>query len=111
MDIISDEYVNVKDALHRIGGSMDLYKRLLKQFSSGDHIEPLEEAFNSGDNEEASRKLHALKGVSANLSLVKLSVIVADIEHMVKDGTDCTDAFAELKNIYKITSDRIAEIL
>jgi len=111
MDKVNDEYVNVKDALHRIGGSMDLYKRLLTQFTNGDHIGPLEAALGSGDTEDASRKLHALKGVSANLSLVKLSEIAAGLEYMVKDGVDHTVLFGELKSVYDITLKQIAEII
>jgi len=108
---INSELVDVKDALHRIGGSMDLYKRLLTQFTGGDHIDPLEEALNSGDMEDASRKLHALKGVSANLSLTKLSAITANLEHKVKDGVDHSGTFAELKDVYFETSQAITEIL
>ena len=111
MDIISDEYVDVNDALRRIGGSMDLYKRLLGQFAGGDHIGPLEAAFESGDSEDASRKLHALKGVSANLSLIKLSEIASALEYMVKDGVDHTTLFEELKGVYDITLQQIAEII
>jgi len=111
MGEVNDEYVNVKDALHRIGGSMDLYKRLLTQFTGTDHIGPLKAALDSGDAEDACRKLHALKGVSANLSLVKLSEISAALEYMVKDGVDHTTLFEELKDVYDITSQQIAEII
>ena len=111
METNSEEYIDVKDALHRIGGSMDLYKRLLGQFSGGNHIDPLEEALNTGDMEEASRKLHALRGVSANLSLIKLSAVTGELEHQVKNGTDHSETLAELKTVYQTTSQHIAEIL
>ena len=111
MEINRDDYVNVKDALSRIGGSMDLYKRLLGQFTGGDHINPLEEALSAGDTEKASSLIHALKGVAANLSLVKLSELSAELEHKVKDGLDHSETFAELKNAYLITSQQISEIM
>ena len=111
MEINRDEYINVKDALNRIGGSMDLYKRLLEQFSGGDHIPPLEEALNNGDMEDASRLIHALKGVSANLSLIKLSVLAGDLEHKIKENLDCSDTLSELKNAYDVTIQQIPEIL
>ena len=110
MEINRDDYVNVEDALKRIGGSMDLYKRLLGQFTGGNHIDPLEEALNSGAMEDASRQIHALKGVAANLSLVKLSEIAADLEQKVHKGIEHSDTFNELKNVYYITSQQIAEI-
>ena len=111
MDINRDEYVDVKDALHRIGGSMDLYKRLLGQFTGGDHIDPLEEALSAGDSEEAGKLIHALKGVAANLSLIKLSAVAGELEQKVKNGVEHSDTLAELKNAYYITSQQIAEIL
>jgi len=108
---IQEEYINVNDALKRIGGSMDLYKRLLNQFSGGDHISPLEEALNTGAIEQASHLVHTLKGVCANLSLVKLTSAAVDLEHKIKDGLDHSDSFAELKQVYYTTSEQIAEIL
>jgi len=89
---------------------MDLYKRLLNQFSGGDHIDPLEEALNSGAMEEASRLIHTLKGVAANLSLTKLSATASELEHNVKNGIEHSEAFANLKNAYLITSQQIADI-
>jgi len=110
MENNNEEFVDVKDALKRIGGSMDLYKRLLGQFTGGDHIDPLEEAFSTGALDEASRLIHTLKGVAANLSLVKLSTAAADLEHKVKTGIDHSESFQDLKNIYLITSQEIAKI-
>jgi len=110
MEINRDDYVNVTDALKRIGGSMDLYKRLLKQFTGGDHISPLEEALSTGAVEDATRLIHTLKGVAANLSLVKLSTIAGELEHKVKSGAEHSETFEELKNAYYITSQQIAEI-
>ena len=107
---INHEYVDVKDALKRIGGSMDLYKRLLAQFTGGNHIDPLEEALNTGAMEEASRLIHTLKGVAANLSLVKLSTVSAELEHKVKNGADHSETFQQLKNVYYTTSQQISEI-
>jgi len=107
---INHEYVNVPDALKRIGGSMDLYKRLLNQFSGGDHIDPLEEALSTGAMEEASRLVHTLKGVAANLSLAKLSTTATELEHKIKNGAEHSEAFENLKNAYLITSQQIADI-
>jgi len=107
----SEEYINVEDALKRVGGNMGLYKRLLTRFTDEDHIAPLEEALITGNTEEASHLAHTIKGVSANLSLIKLAAAAADLEHKVKGGLDHSDSFSELKQVYVITSDKIAEIL
>ena len=110
MNAHNTEYVDVNDALKRIGGSMDLYKRLLTQFTGGDHIDPLEEALSVGALDEASRLIHTLKGVAANLSLVKLSTVASELEGKVKDGLDHSECLAELKNTYYETSQQIALI-
>jgi len=107
---INHEYVNVADALKRIGGSMDLYKRLLNSFSGGDHIDPIEEALNTGAMEEASRLIHTLKGVAANLSLVKLSAVAGELDQKIKNGLEHSETFTELKHVYLTTSQQIAEI-
>ena len=107
---INQEYVNVQDALKRIGGSMDLYKRLLNQFTGGDHIDPLEEALSAGAMDEASRLVHTLKGVAANLSLMKVSSKASELEHNIKNGVCHSEAFSELKNAYYITSQEVAKI-
>jgi HPt (histidine-containing phosphotransfer) domain-containing protein len=107
---INQEYVNVQDALKRIGGSMDLYKRLLKQFTGSDNIGPLEEALNAGAMDEAARLVHTLKGVAANLSLIKVSSKSSELEQSFHNSNDHSAIFAELKDAYDITSQEIAKI-
>ena len=107
---VNQELVNVQDALKRIGGSMDLYKRLLGSFTGGDHISPLEEALSTGAMEKASHLIHTLKGTAANLSLTKLSNVATELEHKVKSGAEHSEAFAELKNVYLLTSQEISKV-
>ena len=107
---VNKEVIDVQDALKRIGGSMDLYKRLLSQFTGGDHIDPLEEALSTGATEEAARLIHSLKGVAANLSLIKLSSAAKNLEDKIKNGLDHSDTFAELKHAYYETSQQIVNI-
>jgi len=108
---INNEYVDVQDALKRLGGNLDLYKRLLNQFAGGNHIDPIKEALDTGALEEASHLIHTLKGVAANLSLAKLAEHARKLEADVKSNLDHTNAFAELKNVYHITSQEISKIL
>jgi len=108
---ISEEYVNVADAMKRIGGNMDLYKRLLNQFTSADHFTPLEQALSDGAHEEASRLVHTLKGTCANLSLSKLAASAADLEHKVKSGLDHSESLDALKQVYNETSQHVAEVV
>ena len=110
MSAVKVEYLDTKDALKRIGGNMDLYKLLLGQFIAEDHIRPIEEALGIGEMEEASRLAHSLKGVAANLSLIKLSATAGKLEYELKNGMQHPETFDDLKNDYCITSQQIAKI-
>jgi HPt (histidine-containing phosphotransfer) domain-containing protein len=107
----SEEYVNMAEALKRIGGSVDLYKRLLSSFKGGDHIGPLEDALGTGNLEEAAHLVHTLKGTGANLSLIKLTKASAEFEQTLKSGADYAKSFEDLKQTFDTTLQFIEEIL
>ena len=111
MNAIGESLVDVDDALKRIGGNKDLYKRLLGRFVTGNHLDALDNAIQGGNPEEMERMAHTLKGVCANLSLVKLAGVSADLEQLVKAGGDYSACFADLKLTYDATLAKIAEIV
>ena len=82
------EYVNVSDALGRLGGNMGLYKMLLKRFDGSEYINEIEESLQNGDREKAVRAAHSLKGVSANLSFEVLRSFSAELEGILASGGD-----------------------
>jgi len=104
-------YIEIDDALKRVGGNMDLYKRLLGRFVEGNHFEGLREAVQKGEPEESERQAHTLKGVGANLSLVKIAALSADIEQLLKSGSDTSALFEELRQAYDTTVEMIKEIV
>ena len=110
-NINSVEYVDLDDALSRIGGNMSLYKRLLERFISGNQYEELVRVLQSGNVEDAVRQAHSLKGVSANLSLVKIRMLSIELEQLIKDGDDYTECMDEMKQAFDITMEKIAEIM
>ncbi|MCL2366218.1 MAG: Hpt domain-containing protein [Oscillospiraceae bacterium] len=103
MSFVKEEYIDVQDALKRIGGNVDLYKRLLGRFVDGDQLKQLEAALDSGNKEDASRLAHTIKGVAANLSLVKLREVSADLEQNIIGDHDHTAKLNELKDVYDVT--------
>ena len=110
LDTNNKKYINVDDALRRIGGNFDLYKRLLARFVAGSNLEALESALLRGDMEESAHLTHTLKGVSANLSLNGIRAASIDLEQAIKDGGDFSGHFAELKQVFNETVKMIAEI-
>ncbi|MCL2078514.1 MAG: Hpt domain-containing protein [Oscillospiraceae bacterium] len=107
---LQKEYIDVEDAVKRVGGNMDLFKRLLAQFMGGDHFQKLDEALDAGETEAAARLAHTLKGTGANLSLHKLSAAAAELEQNIKNGIDHTESLANLKQIFDATSNEAAKI-
>jgi len=107
---ISKEYIDIDDALSRIGGNMSLYKKLLGRFVEGNHFEELERIIQSGDMEEAARQVHSIKGVSANLSLVKIRALSIELEQLIKGNADYSSCLGELKQAFSMTMDEINEL-
>ena len=103
-------YIDIEDALKRVGGNKALYKKLLGRFVDGNYIEAIETALQGGNPEDTAREAHTLKGVSANLSLEKVRALSIELEEKVKSGEDCSACLAELKQAYGITVEKIAEI-
>jgi len=109
MSIETKEYIDVDDALKRVGGNMALYQRLLGRFADGNQFEELENLLKSGNEEEATRMAHTIKGVAANLSLLKLRFTSAELELSLKEGTDYTAKLDELRDVYNTTMQVISE--
>jgi len=112
VDVIynNGEYIDVDGALKRVGGNMDLYKRLLKRFVEGNNLGPLKGAIVNGNPEEAARHAHTVKGVSSNLSLIKIADLSANLEQLIKNGEDHSACLAELEQAYDTTVAIIAGI-
>jgi len=102
-------YMNPDDALKRVGGNKGLYVKLLGRFVEGNQYEEFIEVLQTGDMEEAARKIHALKGVVANLSLEKLHEDTIALEKAIKSGDDYEVLLMLFKSSYEITLEMIAE--
>jgi HPt (histidine-containing phosphotransfer) domain-containing protein len=111
LNAVDTEFIDVEDALKRVGGNVDLYKRLLKRFIEGSQFTELETVLQDGNTEEAARLTHTIKGVSANLSLIKLRTISVEMEQLLKDGLDHSVKLDEFKQAYDETLKIIAGIV
>ena len=111
MNFVSADYVNIDDALKRVGGNFELYKKLLERFVDGSHVTALEGFLADGNITDASRLVHTLKGVAANLSLTKLAESAAQMEGTIKGGADYIPALEDLKTSNDITAQIISDII
>ena len=104
-------YLDVENALKRVGGNVDLYKKLLRIFLEENNYDALCENIESGNKEETARLAHTIKGVSANLSLTNLRAVAANIEMESKAGNDCSSLAPELKETFEKTCDLVKDYL
>ena len=102
--IDNKEYMDVDNALSRIGGNVALYKKLLNYYLNDNHIDALSAALENGNIEDASRLAHTIKGVCANLSLNKLRAVALELETCIKGGQDHADLLVSLKQTFEETS-------
>ena len=105
------EYIDMDEALSRIGGNVALYKKLLGRFVESSPFEDLKRVIDSGDRDEALRQAHSLKGVSANLSLVKIRASTIQLEELLKENADCSACLGELERAFSTTMAEIMRIL
>ena len=105
----NSSYMNPEDALKRVGGNNGLYIKLLGRFAEDNQFEEITGLLQSGDIEEAARKIHALKGVAANLSLEKLHEDTIALEKAIKSDEECKPLLEALRQTYAITLEAIVE--
>lgn len=71
-ELLEQSGVDVNAALERFMNREDLMERFLKRFLQDENLAALQTALDAGQEEDAIRAAHALKGVSGNLSLTVL---------------------------------------
>jgi HPt (histidine-containing phosphotransfer) domain-containing protein len=79
-------YLDMEDALKRLGGMKTIYTGLLRKFLENTAIADLQAAEQTGDATEISNAAHAIKGLAANLSLPALQTSASDLNAAIRDG-------------------------
>lgn len=113
------QLMDVNQGLSLLGGNQTLYKKLVQQFVEQIHLEfsplvqkmsDLESGNRSQNYEEAQKLAHALKVVSGNLALTRLSLIATDLDRQLKVKQPPTPELIEaFKNCLDQTSNAIQE--
>jgi HPt (histidine-containing phosphotransfer) domain-containing protein len=80
--------IDVDAALNRLGGDIKLYKKMLSLLSTDLSNFPaqLNTLMDKGDNVSASRSLHTIKGLAAQLGATELSLIAGQGEALLNNS-------------------------
>ncbi|MFZ3205268.1 MAG: PAS domain S-box protein [Pseudomonas sp.] len=74
--------------LRRVGGKLDFYRKLLRQFVHGQSgvIQDIRIALAAANFQLASRLAHTLKGVAGNIGAMPLSRIAAEVDDAIREA-------------------------
>lgn len=109
------DYLNIGDAIDRIGGNRESYSNLLEKFfvSHAGSAEEINIALRNNETATAARLVHSLKGVAGNIGAEKLRDAAIDLEKAIKrwDEEDWTLKLTELKSGLNKTLSSISNFL
>ena len=85
--------LDVRKGLHHTGGNMALYQKLLREYAKHHHDDSdmVRKFIAQGQDEEARRLIHTLKGVAGNLGAVALQTLCRKLEDHLPDRVKETD--------------------
>ena len=86
--------LNQEEGLKRVGGNKSLYKRLLGMYVANNYMSQLTVELSSGDLAAAQTTAHSIKGLAANLSMIRLHQTALALETCLKTGQPYDDAFS-----------------
>jgi len=111
-DLEIKQYLDTEKALERIRGNAKLFKTLLTHFlATRNQFEQLQKEIEANDREAASKSVHALKGVAANLSMIKLYDVSAPFEVLLKTDSDIAESLVSFNYTYEKTLECVNAIL
>ena len=111
-DMEIKRYINTEKALERIRGNAKLLKTLLTHFlATRTQFEQLQKEIAANDREGASKSVHALKGVAANLSMTALYDICPPFEALLKTEDDTSESMAAFSAAYEKTVECVNLVL
>lgn len=85
---------NVKDALNRLSGNVNLFVGILEKFekSNRNFIKHIKDLSIKNDLDNIARELHKLKGVSSNLGEENIYQLVLKLEYEIENGKNILES-------------------
>ena len=108
--------LDLDGALARVGGNTAIYATVLQAFAKEMVQVPdqVHAHLQTGEQTQAVRVLHTLKGLAATVGARHLAAVAAKMEHKVKNGTlphDHADVVATLRNAIDALGDALVPVL
>lgn len=99
--------IDYADAMERMGGNADLYKKLAMKYLNDTNYAEFVAAMEMANYDEAYKAAHSLKGVSGNLSFDKLFNLVSTASGALYQGE--YQAVEPLMPAIKEANDKVIE--
>lgn len=89
--------LDTADGVRRLGGNLQLYLNLLRQFVATEHDAPtrIREQLAAGDRAAAERSAHTIKGLAGSLGARGVQAAADQLERAVKEGAPPADALCD----------------
>ncbi len=84
--ILESAGIDSADLSERLMDNMELISKFLKRFPFDESFERLTESLEKDQCDDAFRAAHALKGLSSNLSMIKLYKLAASLVEVLRNG-------------------------
>ena len=78
--------INIEEALKRVRGKHSILKKMLTLFLQSKEFTSFEDALTGEDYSRAAEVIHAIKGITGNLSMDLLFEISTQLMHQLRDG-------------------------
>lgn len=99
----NEKILDIQDAMNRLMNNKEMLSRWLNDFFHSQIVNEIEYYIKTGDFDLIHKGLHHLKGVSANLSLNRLSAMARYLDEFAKSNSnldEIIDGFPKLKDIF-----------
>ncbi|MCL2440695.1 MAG: Hpt domain-containing protein [Treponema sp.] len=104
-------YINVSEGSKRVMNNTKLYSKLLDKFKADQSLSEIKTALAEGDMIKAKTSAHALKGLTANLSLTELYNQCVELENQIKAGAVKDEQLNLFYDVYDKTLVEIDKVI
>lgn len=111
-DLPELEGIHQQAGLERVGGKVNLYKKILIKFreTQGETVEKIRAALNESDRDTARREAHTLKGLAGNIGAEALQEKGAGVETAIVDSTEDEEMLVSLETELRSVMEALVQL-